>query len=257
MINQILPNTQAIGKQAAPGREEAAACLQMPSVVGEIDPNVYDIVSGYENPSSGWESYQVRDLVRTQTENWVFGLANWKSFLSLTFRDEKTPDVALSLFKWFIRQNNEHAFGKHYTRTVGHSYFSYVFGLEYQTRDVVHFHALVDKPIDFAFVHKTWGERCGYAWIDGNLKSKAAAVNYVCKYCVKGGQIEAFVNKDNQVPKIRPDWWRDESKPNVIQVVSQPALFAGAAPDLSRLWQYLADLKGSSKKKPDASFAFC
>ena len=173
------------------------------------EKNVSDIVNGYATPHEGWESYQVKDLLRTETEKWVFGLADWKSFLSLTFRDEKTPDVANSLFKWFVRQNNEHAFGKRYKEKVKHSYFSYVFGLEYQTRDVVHFHALVDKPLDFSFVHRIWGSRCGFAWIDGDIKSKAKAVNYVCKYCVKGGQIEAYVSEKDVKPSVLPSWWID------------------------------------------------
>ena len=216
----------------------------------EIEKNAYDLVNGYEDPHTGWESHQVKDLLRTETENWVFGLANWKSFLSLTFRDEKTPDVANSLFQWFIRETNKHVFGKHYTRKVGHSYFSYVFGLEYQTRDVVHFHALVDKPIDFSFVHKVWGERCGFAWIDGNLKSKAAVVNYVCKYCVKGGQIDTFVNKNNVVPDHLPDWWKDENIPTSKQVGRAPVPQDGKAPDLVALWQFLSDINNCSSKAP-------
>lgn len=239
MINQILSNTQAIGKLAAPGREEAAASLQFPAELGGIPNNVYDIVNRYENPSAGWNSYQVRDLLRAQTENWVIGLANWKSFLSLTFRDEKTPDVAMSLFNWFIRENNKHAFGKHYTRKVGHSYFSYVLGLEYQTRDVVHFHALIDKPIDFSFVHKTWGERCGFAWIDGNIKSKAAAVQYVCKYCVKGGQIEAFVNKKNVIPDPLPAWWIDDNTVMSNRIETAPALSTEAVSNLQEMFAWL------------------
>ena len=212
----------------------------------EIEKNAFDLVNGYENPNIGWNSYQVRDLIRTETEKWVYNLADWKSFLSLTFREEKTPDVANSLFQWFIRETNKHAFGKHYTRRVGHSYFSYVLGLEYQTRDVVHFHALIDKPIDFSFVHKTWGERCGFAWIDGNLKSKVATVNYVCKYCVKGGQIDTFVNKKNQVPDVLPDWWKDKKTLQGTQVGRAPAPQSGKAPDLSALWQFLSTVQGCS-----------
>jgi len=236
--NSILPNIETSCKQVTPGREEAVDCLQLPSVVD----NVYDIVNGYENPFTGWNSYQAKELIRFEHEKWVYQLADWKSFISLTFRDEKTPDVAMSLFKWFIRTNNEHAFGKHYTNKVGHSYFSYVVGLEYQTRDVVHFHALIDKPIDFSYVHKTWGKRCGFAWIDGDIKSKARAVNYVCKYCVKGGQLEAYVNKKNVLPEPLPDWWRDASSTVVNHAENEPILSAEAAASLQMLLDWLGQV---------------
>jgi len=226
VINTIIP-TPFSCDGANLRREEAGFALSR--LIGvdekkETEKNVTDVVAGYTNPHDGWESYQVKDLIRTENEKWIFGLADWKSFISLTFRDEKTPDVANSLFKWFIRQNNEHAFGKHYTQKVGHSYFSYVYGLEYQTRDVVHFHALVDKPLDFSFVHRTWGSRCGFVWIDGNIKSKAKAVNYVCKYCVKGGQIDAYVAKNRYSPTVLPEWWHTTAQ--ISSRIVQGRLFA-------------------------------
>jgi hypothetical protein len=123
-----------------------------------------------------------------------------------------------------VRKNNEHAFGKHYTQKVGHSYFSYVVGLEYQTRDVVHFHALVDQPLDFSYVHDFWGDRCGFAWIDGKIKSNAATVGYVCKYTVKGGELDFFVQKKNRKPAVLPSWWKgDFDNPSSV---SQGAFFA-------------------------------
>lgn len=221
MSDYILADTLQLCNRSTSGREEAGIRLQLPALEQK---SACDLVAGYEDPCKGWESFQVKDLLRTATEEWVFGLADWTTFISLTFKEEKTPDVAKSLFKWFIRSMNEHAFGKHYTRKVGHSYFSYVVGMEYQTRDVVHFHALVDQPIDFSYVHKIWGQRCGFAWIDGNLESKAAAVNYVCKYCVKGGQIDAYVAKNRYSPAILPEWWHGTAQ--ISSRIAQGALFA-------------------------------
>lgn len=221
MPESILADTLQLCNRSTPGREEAGTRLQLPAIEQK---SACDLVAGYDDPCKGWESFQVKDLLRSATEEWVFGLADWTTFISLTFKEEKTPDVANSLFKWFVRSMNERAFGKHYTRKVGHSYFSYVVGMEYQTRDVVHFHALVDQPIDFSYVHRTWGQRCGFAWIDGNLESKAAAVNYVCKYCVKGGQIDAYVAKNRYSPAILPEWWHGTAQ--ISSRIAQGALFA-------------------------------
>jgi len=208
--NDILPFPNSFpGNLGAFRREEEHPQIMLQRGLQELNEfkNVTDLVAGYDTPQEGWESFQVRELIRTETEEWIFGLADWKSMLSLTFKDERTPDVANSLFKWFVRENNKHLIGKHYSQKVGHSYFSYVLGMEYQTRDVVHFHALVDKPLDYSFVHRTWGGRCGFVWIDGNIRSRAQAVNYVCKYCVKGGQIEAFRAKGDYIPPKPPFWW--------------------------------------------------
>lgn len=210
MDNLILsPQHSFLGALGAFRREEEHPQQAPQRVLQEVNEykTVIDLVAGYDNPYEGWESLQVRELIRNETEEWIFGLADWKSMLSLTFKDERTPDVANSLFKWFVRENNKHLIGKHYSQKVGHSYFSYVLGMEYQTRDVVHFHALVDKPLDFSFVHRTWGGRCGFVWIDGNIRSRAQAVNYVCKYCVKGGQIEVYKAKGDYIPPKLPYWW--------------------------------------------------
>lgn len=213
MINDILPlfpDLQSTQRVPRTGDEHGDTLVLQEIEVKDKEKfnKATDLVVGYETPNEGWNSNQVRDLLRNEHEEWILNVADWKTFLTLTFREEKTPDVANSLFKWFIRQNNQHAFGKHYTQKVGHSYFSYVVGLEYQRRDVIHFHVLVDKPIDFAFIHKFWGDRCGFAWIEGNLSSKAKAVNYICKYCVKGGELNVFKVKMDYVPKILPNWWR-------------------------------------------------
>ena len=58
---------------------------------------------------------------------------------------------------------NEETFGKRYTNYVGHSYFSYVASIEYQKRDVIHFHMLIDRPVDFRAVHKYWNIIAGFA----------------------------------------------------------------------------------------------
>lgn len=180
----------------APGREEAAA------------PCVSDLAANNER---GWESLEVRKILATELTGWVAGLANWTTFVTLTFKENRFPDVAWALYRWFVSTNNVHAFGRHYTRKVGHSYFSYAVGMEYQTRDVVHFHLLVDKPLDFNYVHATWGDRCGYAWIDTDLKDKDRVISYVCKYVLKGGQVDVYKAMKDYAPANLPTWWKDRS----------------------------------------------
>lgn len=198
-------NTQA----PASGREEAAA------------PCVSDLVAVSDR---GWDSLEVRKILSSELSGWATGLANWNTFVTLTFRENRFPDVARSLFQWFVKINNVHGFGKHYTRKVGHSYFSYAVGMEYQTRDVVHFHVLVDKPLDFNYVHATWGDRCGFAWIDTDLKDKDKVIRYVCKYIMKGGQVDFYKSKGDYSPTVPPLWWIDHS--DALSRVVQGTLFS-------------------------------
>lgn len=187
---------------------------------------ISDIVAGYEDPHVGWESHQVKKLLSEEYVSFLSNLADWSSFVTLTFREEKAPDVAKSLFQWFVRNNNAHAFGNHYTRKVGHSYFSYVVGMEYQQRDVVHFHVLVDKPLDFSFVHQFWGQRCGFVWIDTKLKDKEKVVSYVCKYVIKGGQVDCYKAKKDYKPVEVPFWWLGDN--TALSRVAQDPLFGPA-----------------------------
>lgn len=196
---------------AAQLREETAALT-----VGEI-------LQQYENSQAGWRSRAVNGVLVDEWVPWILELAPWKNFLTLTFKEEKTPDVALSLFRWLVRVTNERTFGKRYARTVGHSYYSYCYGMEYQKRDVVHFHVLTDKPIDYTLVHSAWGNRCGFAWIDGNLTKKEDVITYVCKYVLKGGEIDVYKAKKDFVPKVLPTWWNDGSV--LLSRAEQQALF--------------------------------
>lgn len=203
-------------------------------------------LSGYTDVFEGWNSKSTREILSDAWVDYALNFAEWKSFITLTFREEKFPDVAMSLFKWWVKSNNEHAFGKRYNRVVGYSYFSYLVGMEYQSREVVHFHVLVDKPINYGLTHLLWGERCGFAWVDGNLKSSQKVVDYVCKYVMKGGQIDLYKAKKDYCPKVVPTWWLDEklAQSRVAQGASQrPGQLAKpltGCPDQLSALEYLA-----------------
>jgi hypothetical protein len=157
-----------------------------------------------------WESRLVKESMAAEMAEFVAGMGNWKNFWTLTFEKEKTADVTKSLFMWIVRELNKNLFGKNYINKVGHSYFQYVAGLEKQTRDVYHLHVLADQPVNYDLIHNLWGDRCGYAWIDGDLRDTSKVVKYVCKYVVKGGQLEVFKRaREFYPPKCKPTWWKD------------------------------------------------
>ena len=166
-----------------------------------------DLLAHSEAPAEVWSSRLGRTANQQVMRDWLSRAKLWKLFVTLTFRDPIPPEPAFNIWRRLVRLLNERSFGKHYTRIVHHSYFSYVLGIEYQRRDVVHFHALVDKPLNFDLVHRWWQRAAGYAWIEP-IEKYQEAIRYVTKYVTKGGELKVFFSKTERVPKPLPTWWR-------------------------------------------------
>lgn len=139
-------------------------------------------------------------------EDWLVGAKEWKTFLTLTYRDFKYHDQALKDWGFLIRTLNREVFTDRYTKKVGHSYFSYVMGIEEQKREVIHFHAIVDQPLNYQKIHDQWNFFNGFAWIS-QIRSREECVNYVCKYVMKGGEIYPYFAKKSFIPDKYPLWW--------------------------------------------------
>jgi hypothetical protein len=185
---------------------------------GDIMKNVSgdDLVQVFENDDltalQAWRHKTTRRFLANMSAEFVNDLASWKSFITLTFRDDRPVDVALSLWNKLVRALNSAAFGPKYQQFVKHSYFSYVLGMEYQTRGVIHFHALVDRPIHYGLVHDLWNDWAGFSHIRQihNDDEQRSSTFYICKYVLKGGEIIPFVARVKRYPKELPYWWREE-----------------------------------------------
>jgi hypothetical protein len=165
-------------------------------------------LSRCEDASEAWEGRGIRRVVRNATSDWIVTLAPWRILLTLTFREETPVDVAWHHFYALVRRLNVALLGRHYTKKVRHSYFAYVVGIERQTRGVVHLHALVDRPVDFALIHREWQARAGFAHTE-MIRNTSEAVRYVSKYALKGGDIWPFVPERNWEPEPLPYWWKE------------------------------------------------
>jgi hypothetical protein len=165
---------------------------------------IEEILDQFDNTSAAWNSYKGRKVIADAEQEWIAKII-WKSLITLTFKDEIPEDIARKRFRRLVQILNKECFGNHYTRIVGHSYFSYVLGVELQKRGVIHFHMLVDKPVNFQLVHDYWN-RSGYAWID-KVEDMIKAIRYVTKYVVKGGQLDHYFAKGDFIPKEKPSWW--------------------------------------------------
>lgn len=119
--------------------------------------------------------------------------------------------MANKLFKRLVATLNEDVFGDHYTRYVGHSYFSYVVGIEYQKRDVIHFHVLIDRPVYYLRIHTLWNAWAGFGWTE-IVKDLDKVVNYVSKYIVKGGEILPYLAPQKYMPFHKFPWWKENDE---------------------------------------------
>lgn len=139
-------------------------------------------------------------------ETWVRDFSKWKSFVTLTFRDIVTRDQSENQFRFLIQVLNRDLYGNHYTRIVGHSYFSYVAGWEHQKRGALHIHALIDKPINFRLIHTVWNKMAGFAWIEP-ASDVEVAVGYLAKYVSKGGELSVWKPTRVKEPAFKPLWY--------------------------------------------------
>jgi hypothetical protein len=155
-----------------------------------------------------WDSISARIHLRDVWVEWISNLCDWRIFLTLTFRDDKPVDSAMKYWLKLVRVlNSDVVDSKHYTRIVGHSYFSYALGIHYQKRGVIHFHVLVDKPLNFKLIHSCWGSWCGFAKCEF-IKNKSQCVEYITSYILKDdGVVDPYVAKKDFKPRYVPPYW--------------------------------------------------
>ncbi len=161
------------------------------------------------DPSEIWEGRVASRVIREEYVEWILKFAPWMVYVTLTFREDKYPDVAKKYFYRLVDCLNRRVFGEKYKRIVDHSYFSYVLVMEYQIREVVHFHFIADKPLDYLLLHEFWNEQAGFAFTD-TIEDRERVARYLAKYIVKCGEPEYWKDTRNRIPLKIPSWWRDD-----------------------------------------------
>lgn len=148
-----------------------------------------------------------RDELRNEYIEWITFLADWRDFITLTYRyDYVSPERAKNDFNRLLIELNKDCIGRYYTKKIGHSYFTYVLGMEYQKREVVHFHIISDGVLNYDLIHSWWGDHCGFSWIENVRISEVYTVcDYLTKYIVKGGYLEVFKSRISGKEFIYPE----------------------------------------------------
>lgn len=124
--------------------------------------------------------------------DWISSLAQWKSFLTLTARN---PDLSEQNLRKGWRDLVGEWTNKYYKQRSKHhrdGYMSWVCSAELQQRGAWHLHCLIDRYVDFNFVHQWWQERYGFAFIKP-VTEEHDAVMYVVKYILKNGNVDVYI----------------------------------------------------------------
>jgi hypothetical protein len=120
----------------------------------------------------------------------LLGRWEWEWFCTFTFRDLVHPEAADKRFRVLLSQANRVLYGHRWHKQQGAG-LRWVRALEYQKRDVIHYHALMAGVQDLRRLTwmDRWHELAGYARIEP-IDTADAVVRYVSKYVVKGGEID-------------------------------------------------------------------
>jgi hypothetical protein len=143
---------------------------------------------------------ELRKHGRPLDDGWVAFLKDyeWQWFATLTFEDAVHPEAASKRFVYWTRLIDD-AYGVPCRKRADHPRrCRWARGLEWQKRDVLHFHAVMgnlptenDTRAERGYWQEKWKElgNTGIARI-WPVESTAGVVQYIAKYCSKGGEVD-------------------------------------------------------------------
>lgn len=151
-----------------------------------------------------------RDFVATGAA-WVDLLSRyeWAWFATFTFKEAIHPEAADKKFRYWVAQLGESYLGGNWRRKAARAP-QWVRGLEWQKREVLHYHALITNlPRDYIsfpwrmFFCAVWRnlDNGGLARID-QCDGQGAVYSYLSKYVAKGGEIDISATLPNFAPRL-------------------------------------------------------
>lgn len=131
--------------------------------------------------------------LRAAWVGWISGLETWEWYCHFTFREAVHPEQSNRRYLRFMREINRSLFGRRYgDKGLG---VPWVRGLEWQKRDVIHFHALFGGGVGvlrrLTYMDR-WNHENGFARILP-YDNKKGAIYYMVKYVLKGGEIDLYI----------------------------------------------------------------
>lgn len=132
------------------------------------------------------------DSARVEPAAWsefLSRLGPWECFATFTFRDSTHPEKADKLFRLLVSEGNRALHGPRWHRKG--KGITWVRGLEYQRRDVIHYHALLKgmRGLRRLAMMDRWKNLAGFARIEA-VNSQEAVQRYTSKYTIKDRDID-------------------------------------------------------------------
>lgn len=133
----------------------------------------------------------------------------WEWFVNLTFVDVIHPESALKSFRTWISILNTEIFGRRWRKKKPHGVY-WAVAIEYQKRNVLHFHALLAGVKDTRRLTymDTWagmGGKNGFSRIYA-VESRIAVSRYLTKYVSKDGEIYFSDNLPDMTSGFEAIW---------------------------------------------------
>ena len=158
--------------------------------------------SAVSAPVSKAGSDDTRGKVSAVSAAWVelLGRYEWAWFATFTFQNAIHPEAADKKFRFWVSEVAASYLGARWRQSKAKRARApqWVRGLEWQKREVLHYHALVtnlprnyiefDCRVSFRLVWNSY-RNGGYARIDA-CDGRAAVYSYLSKYVTKGGEID-------------------------------------------------------------------
>lgn len=143
---------------------------------------------------------------------WVQFLSKyeWQWFATFTFKDATHPEAADKRYKFWCRLLDDSNGYKPKSKKTHKRRCVWVRGLEWQKRDVLHFHALIGN-LPYELTARTRRDAWEQAWLlmgstgFAHIREVAEVVGvagYVSKYCAKGGDIDVSPNLAGSTPDL-------------------------------------------------------
>ena len=167
---------------------------------------------GLQGPHVKADSFETFPKSETQLlrDAWAEFLSayTFQWFATLTFETNVHPEAALKRWRFYTNQLNRSLYGRRWQKKE-HGGIYWILGIERQKRGVIHFHALMGAVNDLNEIARRlfwmdyWNELAGFARIEA-IRSNEAALRYVTKYVVKGGDIEFSKNLGDPMQQTLP-----------------------------------------------------
>jgi len=139
--------------------------------------------------------------------NFIKSFEPFQWYATLTFKEPRHPEACNKAFYRWIRNINQCLYGRRYRENK--KGVTWIKAIEYQRREVIHFHCLVGSPELYKLKRlefmKVWETDCintneiinGFARIYRYDHSRGA-INYCSKYVLKGGEVDLFIAPDQR-----------------------------------------------------------